>query len=116
VRHLQAKWWALLDLRHRLPGRLPRNVLELSGRHSQTSNNASQGGHYGASDNASGKFFRCSRRTLPPAIQAVLTRMRSTFDRRRGMGKLDVIDVGGDLGLDDGGELKRRGGRWRVQA
>jgi hypothetical protein len=32
------------------------------------------------------------------------------------MGKLDVIDVGGDLGLDDGGELKRRGGRWRVQA
>jgi hypothetical protein len=32
------------------------------------------------------------------------------------MRRLDAIDVGDSLDLDDGGELERKGGRWRVRA
>jgi hypothetical protein len=70
MRCLQARWWALPDLRHHLPGGLPHDVfklgggcsqifgtaprgptthiLELSGGHSWTSGNYDPGGHYGA--------------------------------------------------------------------
>jgi hypothetical protein len=33
--------------------------------------------------------------------------MRSSLDRRRGMGRLDTIVAGGSLDLDDGGECWR---------
>jgi hypothetical protein len=45
-----------------------------------------------------------------------LTRKRSSSDQRQRMGRLDAIDAGGGLDLDDGRELERKGGRRRVRA